>query len=382
MNIVDSSLIILPESKGGMSAGPFSYGSKYGSGYGSYAIGNPTENFYGTKIKGTTYAAILRGGYTNYMSSKGTIDLFNASGDKTARVKGKNAATIIDSVFGFMVHGGPSFVNLSEGTEVNTQEATFLYKEGDATFTASNAKLSPKSGILLQMMDDDDPLVGIKPSPIPGPPTFDDTFDEPAGWPSDNGTITAAAQSDEIPVYKTKPGPGFPPEYELDADGNKIITGYTSNYKTVTLNLDKGRYTGNVYNGTGFYGGQIADTLAVNIGNGAALTGDIALTQFIHVDENGDQNTMFKINQYYYLGHVANKVYNNGNGKITVNLKDGAKWDITANGTSNITKLVTGDAKISAPKGYKAMMTVDGVITPIAQNTTYTGDIVIKAIKK
>ena len=39
MNVVDSTLEILSASKGGMSSGKFSYSSKYGSGYGTYLIG-------------------------------------------------------------------------------------------------------------------------------------------------------------------------------------------------------------------------------------------------------------------------------------------------------------------------------------------------------
>ena len=40
MNVVDTTLEILPVSKGGMSSGKYNYGSKYGSGYGTYLTGN------------------------------------------------------------------------------------------------------------------------------------------------------------------------------------------------------------------------------------------------------------------------------------------------------------------------------------------------------
>ncbi len=61
MNVVDATLEILPESKGGMSSGKFSYSSKYGSGYGTYLTGNAKENFYGVTFKGLTYAGHLHG---------------------------------------------------------------------------------------------------------------------------------------------------------------------------------------------------------------------------------------------------------------------------------------------------------------------------------
>jgi hypothetical protein len=66
LNVLDSTLAILPESKGGMSSGDFSCNSQYGSGYGSYLIGNATENFSGTTITGTTYGAFLTGGTATY----------------------------------------------------------------------------------------------------------------------------------------------------------------------------------------------------------------------------------------------------------------------------------------------------------------------------
>ncbi len=80
MNVVDSTLDILPESKGGMSSGKFSYSTKYGSGYGTYFTGNARENFYGVTFKGLTYAGIYTGGEGTYRSSKGTIELKDAEG--------------------------------------------------------------------------------------------------------------------------------------------------------------------------------------------------------------------------------------------------------------------------------------------------------------
>jgi hypothetical protein len=55
-NVLDSILEILPASEGGMSSGSFPYSSKYGSGYGTYLIGNAVQYFYGATISGTTYA--------------------------------------------------------------------------------------------------------------------------------------------------------------------------------------------------------------------------------------------------------------------------------------------------------------------------------------
>ena len=131
MNVVDSTLEILPESKGGMSSGKFSYSNKYGSGYGTYFTGNARENFYGVTFKGLTYAGIYTGGEGTYRSSKGTIELKDAEGKAMEPVAGKGKPTVIDAVWGFMNHGSAT-VNVLDGTVVNAEEAVFLSKAGGA----------------------------------------------------------------------------------------------------------------------------------------------------------------------------------------------------------------------------------------------------------
>lgn len=295
------------------------------------------ENFYGTAISGTTYGAILCGGTATYKSSKGTIALKNADGETVGTYKGKNKASTIDSVFGFMSHNSGT-INVLDGTKVNTQDAVFLYKAGDVTFNADNAALSSKTGVLLQMMDNDDSTVGAK--TVDGNPVFNTTFSEKAGWPSENGNVNASG-----------------------GQGNKV-----------SPNLTNGAYKGNIYNGTGYYK-QSSDTLNVKLGKGATLSGVIALTETRHINEKGKQNTKFTINQYYYLGHVADRLYNNGTGKIAVTLSDGAVWNLTR--TSEITNLYVTNGTIKAPKGRKVVMTVDGMATKIEKGKTYSGDIVL-----
>jgi uncharacterized protein YceK len=337
LNVIDSTLAILPESEGGMSSGNFSYSSQYGSGYGSYLIGNATENFYGTTITGTTYGAILTGGTATYQSSNGSITLKNADGETIGTYTGKNQVSSIDSVFGFMSHNS-GVINVLDGTQVNAQDAVFLYKAGDVTFNADNASLTSNSGVILQMIDNDDSTVGAQNGD--GGPVFNTTFSENAGWPSENGSVSSA--------------------------------GGQSN--TVNLNLTNGVYTGNVYNGTGYYG-QSGDALNVTLGEGATLQGVISLTETRHVNENGEQNTSFTIEQYYYLGHVANRAYNNQNSNLAVTLSDGATWTVTD--TSYLTSLTISDGTIQAADGKQVVMTVDGVETLIESGQIYTGDIVI-----
>jgi hypothetical protein len=347
MNVVNSDVEILPESRGGMSSGKFRYSHMYGSGYGSYIIGGAQEYFYGAHIRGTTYASILTGGDAYFRSSRGDIELKDADGGTIETISHRRRGgrpTVIQSVFGFMAHNSGS-INVLDDTLVLTEEATFLYKAGDVDFVADKARLRPKSGIILQMIDNDDSTVGAQMGDKG--PIFNTEFNEDEGWPSENGN--------DVP--NTASGPFGP------AMSN-----------SVTLTLTNGHYKGDVFNGTGYYT-QLGDALEVNIGQGAFLEGAISLTETRHVDENGDQNTYFTIDEYYYLGHVENRNHRNGNSSLSVSLTDGAVWKVTDK--SYISSLIVEDGDIVGSRGKTVVMTVDGVSTSIEKGQLYEGAIVI-----
>lgn len=302
MNVVDSELVILTEAEGGMSSGDFEYSDKYGSGYGTYSIGYATENFYGVTVKGATYATILRSGYLNFMSSKGTIELKNAKGEVIYTGEGKGNPTVLNTVFGVLTHSGEDAVVYSkDGTVFNTEEAVFLYKtSGTATFNVDDTVINSASKVILQMMDDDDESVGADFSS--GSPAFNTSFHEEAGWPSENGSVSGKV------------------------GGDKAV-----------LNLTNGTYEGDAYNGTGYYG-QGADNMYVTVGEGAVLKGVVALTETQHKVKD------FTINEYYYLGQVENRLYWNGISVAEVTVKAGGQWDVT--GDSLITKLVVEEGAV------------------------------------
>ena len=140
------------------------------------------------------------------------------------------------------------------------------------------------------------------------------------------------------------------------------------------LSLANGSYKGNVFNGSGYYD-QSGSPLEVTIGKAATLEGAISLTETRHIDETGKQNTHFTINEYYYLGHVANRNYRNGTSTIEVNLKDGGKW--TVSGESLISKLVVDNGTVEGVNGVNVVMKIDGKETVIKQGETYSGNIVV-----
>ncbi len=518
MNVVDTTLQILPASKGGMSSGKFPYSSKYGSGYGTYLTGNAHQNFYGAIFNGLTYAGIYTGGEGNYKSSNGKIELKNAEGKVIETVTGKGKPTTINSVFGFMSHGQGT-VNVLDGTVVNSEEAIFLAKAGGVSFVADSAVLSSASGTLLQMIDNDDHTVGGSRD------GFKTEFNEAPGWPSESSNVTKAgtsplAQPGGMPggqaggaprVPNGPPGrPGGPPgggpgmvgmpqltpqqqaaiqamnetsarlaqavnearnalnaaiftdkpdtadikaraeklataelalaqaraegfaklqvsPIKLNLSSQQIITllgssvrrfggfgggpggappgsppdggfggpppdngggppgmppggggpggpGGPGGSNAVKLLLTNGSYKGNVFNGSGYFN-QNGSPLEVFIGKGATLEGTVSLTETRHIDETGMQNTHFTINEYYCLGHVANRNYRNGNSTISVSLIGGGVWK--AAGECLISKLVVDDGTIEGANGAKVVMKIDGKEEAIKRGETYSGNIVI-----
>ena len=121
------------------------------------------------------------------------------------------------------------------------------------------------------------------------------------------------------------------------------------------LNVTDAVLNGDVFNGTGYYG-QKPKPLHVTLGKGAVLNGAVSCTETRHVDEKGNQNTHFTINEFYYLGHVENRNFFNGDNTVDVTLTDGAVWNVTAPGIIN--KLTVGEG-----------CTFNGVITENADGT-------------
>ena len=374
--VVDSDLILLGEDV------PVSdcrdpYALKYGSGYGTYIIGNAYEEFQGVDIKVGCMGAVLRGGTGIYKSSKGTVKLVSpVTGETVYEAPGKGRITRIDCEFGVMAHGDGKIV-YTDGTEVNANNAVFLLKAGGVTCEVSGgAKLKTGNGVILQMMDDDDNLVGA--AMTESGPMFNTEFNEDAGWPSENGNISSQMKTASfdpmaggMPGMPPMGGPGgpggMPPMGGPGGPGGMPPMGgpggpggpggmMMAPAKPDTfLNVTDAVLDGNVYNGAGYYG-QKAKPLFVNLGKGAVLNGAISATETRHIDEYGKQNTHFTIKEFYHLAHVENRNFFNGDNTVEVTLTDGAVWNVTAPGIIN--KLTVGDG-----------CTLNGVVTENADGT-------------
>jgi hypothetical protein len=331
------------------------YTVNYGSGYGTYAIGNTVETFAGATINVGTYATIFTGGSATYTALEAgeTYELTNAAGETTATYTAtEDKVTEIHSdTFGFMAHQGSNAITIEKGTVVDSGYATFLVKSGSSnetlTATVDDAMVS-NGGVLIQVMDNDD---------------------------TTNGGMMDA----DDPENTNGGSQNFKPYHTEDAGFNTDAASADSTVQTFTFT--GGNYTGNIYNASGSDGLE-GTTLNVTFGEGAEYTGAIASTSAIHVTYDGSvavkesggyafddteeaaafaaqyQNTSFTIEEYWSIGQVANLVNDNGANTVNVILTDDAVWNVTA--TSVISALtIEGGAQVAVPEDVT--LTVNGV---------------------
>ena len=340
----------------------FGYDRNYGSGYGTFNIGSTYENFYGTTFDGTTYATILTGAGPTYYgpSSSGLTVANEGKGQDVFTYEGSAKNTVVNSVFGLMDHQGAEDVILDKGSVWNTEEAVMLVRGSQVSnYTVSGAQLNPKSGIIFQMMDNDDGYgtsgaggdtdgsAGLHKwtGDVWGMPTFSSGFSDP----NKEGFVSPQ----EGGAYNTSLS------LETDIDGTPI------------------EYNGDILNGTGTGKDTTAGGLMVNIGSDVTLNGSISSTSAIHglpyskeaveylktlakkygegiapnggdactvkytfIDKDGEvtedeaeaefiQLNEFTMNEYYIISHVINKAMEGAN--VLVTLEEGAVWNIEEN---------------------------------------------------
>lgn len=315
-------------------------------GYGTYAIGNATENLLGDTMNVGTYATINRGGAVDYgNSTPSAVAALNSSLDLglTARELAQipDRPTVVHSRnFGFMWHGEGS-LSIDGGTIVDSKDTTFLDKGQAIALNvdgSQGAQLRPGNGVLMQVMDNDDP--GPQPvSSIPGIDCSsgcianDGVYTQPTGTPSSTGYDTTAEQT-----------------------GDAVST-----FTDTTLK-------GDFYNGVrGDQNGLTGLNMDLTFDD-SKIDGVISAATTVH-----DVSPIDAAN-YYDLGHVTNTpsaVINNG---VIVNLEGQSTWEVP--GTSYLSSLTVGDgASIIAPNGKTVTMTVNGTPTTIRPGSTYTGNI-------
>jgi len=332
------------------------YHKTWGSGYGTYILGCD-EFFYGVKMNVGTYIGIAREGNAIYRSSKGVVRAESpTTGEVLYEAPGKdNVSELNSDGFGIMCHGHAD-LTFTEGTVMNTESAAFLLRCGGINIKIEDgAQIRPADGVLVQIIDDDDATVGVNwDSPIEL--HFNKEFNEKPGWPSENGQISS---------MMPPPPPREPrPDEEPDEEELRRKPDFYVNFSAEDTVL-----TGDLLNGSGYYG-QKAKQLYVTLGAGASLTGRISATETRHINEKGEQNTHFTIDEYYYLGRVENRNHYNGDNDVEVTLEEGSAWTVT--GESILSKLTVNEGAV-----LNGSVTVDGEAIVPAAGKTYAGRIVV-----
>lgn len=327
-------------------------------GYGSYGIGNATEYFLGCTFNVATYSTISRGSFLYYGDSDPAVvaqlntDLGLSLTDKELKSLKKRHTVVNSKRFGVMWHGGGT-LDVSGGTIFNTKETTFLNKGQAISITvdgSKGAKLLPGNGVIMQVMDDDDPG--------PQPPFMYNTgiYDEPTG-----------------PI-------AVQPGHDIYTVGATDAVATFSNIKL----------KGDFYNSMrGDIGGMFGPPSPRNMGltfDNAWITGVISSSTATHVlphieypigwDGSAPFVNVGHTEDYKMLGEVTNTPSQAINNGVIVSLTNGSKWMV--DGTCYLTKLdIAADATVTAPVGKSVSMTVNGLPTEIIPGNTYTGVIML-----
>jgi hypothetical protein len=304
------------------------------SGYGTYVIGNATEYLLGTEFDVGSYATIFTGGTAIYGDSDpAVVAQLNTSlglGLSGAELRDlRPRPTVVNSRrFGFMWHA-PSTLAITGGTVVKSPRATFLNKGQQIGVTvdgSGGARLSPDDGILVQVIDNDDPGPVI----VNGVLENAGVYTQPAGEPARDETfdVTVAHATDSVLSFS-----------DIELTGN-------------------------------FYNGMRGDLNLVLKFAAARVAGVITATLAEH-----HVDTITAAN-WQELGAVSNTPQPAINNGVVVSLAGGSNWTVT--GTSYLTALsFDATSAVTGAQGRKVSLTVDGAATAITPGSSHTGAIVV-----
>jgi hypothetical protein len=313
------------------------------SGYGTYAIGNSVNSFYGCDIRVPDYAAIIVGGHVIYGAStpailsrlNGELNL-GLSPDELRSLR-QRPTTVHSGRFGLMIWGDAT-VKISDDTTFDTAQSTFLIKRAAASIDvdgSNGARLNPGNGIIVQVMETDNP-----------------------------GPVVLNGRRLTIGVYHE---PKFPAIRASDFD-------LTASHSTdVIANLHKINLSGSFYNaargavpvpaaaaaGASSPAPGAATIVAPPVGRNLVLNvEDSSVTGVISASVSRHSVDTITAQQYRQLGEVTNTPEPAINNGVIVTLRS-STWAVT--GKSYLTSLsIDGGSKIEAANGYQLVMTVDG----------------------
>lgn len=297
-------------------------------GYGTYADGNSLVTSSGSKFDVADYGVILSGG--SALLTDGTV--------------------INSRRFGIMGHGGNSgTLTINKGSVVNAAKAAIQLKNSSPTILIDNAKLTSKTGLLLQVMAGDDPNRGG--GGAPGGPGGPSGAGEPGGAPGGGAPEGAAAAMLAAASGKYSSN---------DGDNNVDAT-----IKNSTLQ------------------GDFLNSTAEKVGmklrfENVKLTGAISTATAVHLQAaSGEKiHPADTTEQYYLIGEqTETPAATEGKDGAQVTLDSRSAWTVSKTSYLSGLTLAAG-ATVAAPKGKTLTFTVDGVSKPLTAGS-YSGKIVL-----
>ncbi len=193
--------------------------------------------------------------------------------------------------------------------------------------------MNPANGIILQVMDNDDP----------GPVNSMNTgvYQEPQGAPS-------------------------------------VVSGFstTSTSSAAKANFSQISLTGDFYNGAGWGASRGAQNLALAFEN-SSITGVITSSEARHYDVKTQSHvTSIDASLWYDIGEVKNTPSAAINNGVVVTLNAHSTWTVA--GTSYLTKLsLDATSRVVAAPGKSLSLTFNGASTNITPGQSYTGALVL-----
>ena len=327
------------------------------SGYGAFSIGDCIDTFDNCTVNTNDYALIVA--------------------NETASGEFKNGTVINSGRFGCMFfrnEGG--FMKVNSGSVVNTEKATFLVKGCAPTIEVDGAELNTKNGVILQLINTDDPG---NPAGYYMDPKEEDKYVE------GRDLYSAKKGDDVLAVFKnvTLKGSIYNGTTEVEGDtGPKMSMGPPPGADFPGgapggmpggpggMPGGPGGMPGGPGGGPGGPGGapsepkSVAKNLSVTLEN-ATLEGDITACKSLHRVEKVFKDNCEELGE---VDNVPGPVINNG---VIVSVGEGAVWTVAD--VSYLSALeISAGGKVVASE-----MTVDGVATAIAPGS-YKGKIVLK----
>lgn len=323
-------------------------------GYGSYSIGACRNIFDNCVFNIPDYALIV----ANEIASGEFI----------------NNTVVNSGRFGVMWHQNQGGILAVKDSRFNTGMATFLAKACYPTIEVENSVLKPENGVIIQLMDIDDPGIGADSVVVDQSVAVkDDTHDNTI---INKQNINMLGQTYED--YCTDMTASFK---NMDISGDFYNS--TTNACPVGMVIpDVAEGGSNTPPGAppeGANGEFVPPPPSTNSPVNLVLSFEkVNLTGVISASTARHAVSVITPSNRTEIGQVENTVCPAVNNGVIVTLDAGSKWTVT--GDSYLTSLtIKAGAELIGANGAKVIMTVDGTIVPIVPGS-YTGNIQIEVM--